>query len=370
MKLQSVLQFVLTPNPNCGCPLHVPESDLPTLRMPKSLDLDSKDDTTVSTGCEICLHLEQLFNGSNIGRTFSDLERGDTGKCTDHNALLNYICTVHYDREEKRESAGHIRYRLQIVSWGFSQGHDGIPWAAGFDYRYLESVRYQLLHQPRDMRPEKANSMCISTIQPSRIDLEVAKKWMHKCVTEHTSKCQRPLGLKHVTPAWVIDTKDKCLVPGTDIINFVALSYRWGSSKHQKMDSTTFKRMMSPGGLAAARHAGLLTLTVSHAIETVRAIDERYLWIDAICLASDDEEKMVEQLQLMGAIYASAKLTIVALDGDSMTGLAGTADLPRSLESSFEWKDGSRILVRNPPALSATDLDSSEYFRRGWTFQE
>ncbi|KAF2997838.1 hypothetical protein E8E13_001516 [Curvularia kusanoi] len=337
--------------------------------MTQTLTSDSENGSTAGTACDICLYLEQILNGSIVEKTYDNTLLNPL-KCTDHNALLDYIRTHFSSRQRKQKLAGLIERDDQRWGWVFGREHGGTPWVTGLDIARPELQRYQLLHQPRDIHSEKMNSMCISTIHPSWIDLQVARKWLHKCVTEHASKCKRPPGLKHVSPAWLIDTKDDRLVPGDGIVDFVALSYRWGSNKHQKMELAIFERMVSPEGLAVARHAGLLTPTVKHAIQTVREIGERYLWIDAICLASDNKEMMIEQLQLMGAIYASAKLAIVALEGDSTTGLAGTPDLPRVLNNSLKWKNGSRILVRNPPALSVTDVDASEYFKRGWTFQE
>ncbi|KAF4333539.1 hypothetical protein FBEOM_12651 [Fusarium beomiforme] len=151
---------------------------------------------------------------------------------------------------------------------------------------------------------------------------------------------------------------------------FVALSYRWGSSTSLHVDKDTFSRMASPGSIST--NNAFLTPTVRDAIYTVRAIGERYLWVDAICLSPQNDEQLAEQLQLMGGIYASAKLTIVALDGDASTGLRGLKcqSSSRSLSNIFPWKDGKSIMVRHLPALSVRDPEASEYFQRGWTFQE
>ncbi|KAH7093409.1 heterokaryon incompatibility protein-domain-containing protein [Paraphoma chrysanthemicola] len=205
-------------------------------------------------------------------------------------------------------------------------------------------------------------------LDPEWVDFSVAKEWLRRCTTQHCPRCRSTADLTYVSPAWLIDTKDDCLVPGETAAHFVALSYRWGPSTHQDMDSVMFEQITLPSGLV--KYAGHITPTVRDAMQVVRAIGERYLWVDAICLAPDDKAKLVEQLQLMGSIYASARLTIVALDGDAMTGLKGTGAVPRSLENVFDWKDGTKILARHLPSLSGLDAHASEYFRRGWTFQE
>lgn len=68
--------------------------------------------------------------------------------------------------------------------------------------------------------------------------------------------------------------------------------------------------------------------TIHHAMHIVRSIGERYLWVDSIYLISDDEKHLTEQLQLMGSIYARAKLTIIATDGDARHGLHGIREAP------------------------------------------
>jgi hypothetical protein len=45
--------------------------------------------------------------------------------------------------------------------------------------------------------------------------------------------------------------------------------------------------------------------------------------VDAVCIVQDDETYLLTQLGLMGAIYATAKLTIVSCDGDAVDGILG-----------------------------------------------
>ncbi|KAF5572455.1 hypothetical protein FPANT_13063 [Fusarium pseudoanthophilum] len=128
--------------------------------------------------------------------------------------------------------------------------------------------------------------------------------------------------------------------------------------------------MMHPGSLSKQNE--FLTPTVRDAIHTVRVLGERYLWVDAVCLEPDNVNVLAEQLNLMGSIYASAKLTIVALDGDASVGLKGlkSQSSPRTLSSIFPWRNGKTFMLRHLPSLSLQDGDGSKYFERGWTYQE
>lgn len=56
-------------------------------------------------------------------------------------------------------------------------------------------------------------------------------------------------------------------------------------------------------------------------MELVRALDERYVWVDALCIVQDDNDSKMQDIHNMGALYANATFTIVAADGDASTGL-------------------------------------------------
>ncbi|KAH7082887.1 heterokaryon incompatibility protein-domain-containing protein [Paraphoma chrysanthemicola] len=317
--------------------------------------------------CEVCVHFGKLFTESDVKKVFL-AEDVYARNCPDHSPLFKWIKTNYEDRQARKRRAYLIRRHYHIDGIGLGRKANGIPWVAALDYKGRQGRSYQLLFQSSQAPVGMQGPPYLGVLDSKWIDFSSAKRWLEKCTTQHTSRCQSSSDLTHVSPAWLIDTKDNCLVSGETVAHFVALSYRWGPSTHQNIDSVIFEQIAVPGGLV--KHAEHISPTVRDAMQVVRAIGERYLWVDAICLAPDDKTKLVEQLQLMGSIYASARLTIVALDGDATTGLKGTGAMPRSLENVFDWKNGAQILARYLPSLSALEVDASEYFRRGWTFQE
>ncbi|KAI7762036.1 hypothetical protein LZL87_004343 [Fusarium oxysporum] len=68
------------------------------------------------------------------------------------------------------------------------------------------------------------------------------------------------------------------------------------------------------------------------------------------CYSSVLDPEWVDLGILMGDIYASAKLTIVALDGDSSTGIVGLRSQSslRSLSNIFPWQDGRSVRLTYP----------------------
>jgi hypothetical protein len=73
----------------------------------------------------------------------------------------------------------------------------------------------------------------------------------------------------------------------------------------------------------------------------------------------------------MGAIYANATVTIIAADEDGQIGLPGVKDVshPRNLEQLIVPFGDEQIVVRNTGIFSMGD-GGTQYYERGWTYQE
>ncbi|KAK8059119.1 hypothetical protein PG996_009049 [Apiospora saccharicola] len=108
--------------------------------------------------------------------------------------------------------------------------------------------------------------------------------------------------------------------------------------------------------------------TVRHAMGLTRALEERYLWADALCIMQDDTQHSAHELRIMGKIYASAKLTIVAADGDAAQGIAGIKNVSHTRNLSqtvLPFSPNRKIVVKE------WDFTMGDrYFDRAWTFQE
>lgn len=208
-------------------------------------------------------------------------------------------------------------------------------------------------------------------LDPEWVDLKLARRWKRRCFAKHKDKCRNPLRIGTVSPAWVIDTTNGCIVPGESISEYVALSYRWGVSAGFRTTRHLLKALQEPGAFSQGSNLGdTMTPILQHAIGLTQAIDERYLWVDAICIVQDDEKHCTTQLELMGAIYATAKLTIVASDGNAMDGISGLKGIspPRQVDQKFvPVLESERLFFHCPPSFRS---GTSEYFDRGWTYQE
>lgn len=218
-------------------------------------------------------------------------------------------------------------------------------------------------------------------VDPMYVDLDILKYWLNQCVTTHGNKCHNPMKIWHTRPAWLVDVKEMCVVPGDDIAvgssSFVALSYRWGSQPSVSVAPESMLSLQRPGILddpANSWVTPLMTPMVRHAMYLTSVLGERYLWVDTLCIVHGDCST-AEQLSLMGAFYANAAMVIVAADGDAQEGIAGLRGIPESRPREAQqllipFGDDETILMWQTDHFLKLLKTGGPYFDRGWTYQE
>jgi hypothetical protein len=97
---------------------------------------------------------------------------------------------------------------------------------------------------------------------------------------------------------------------------FVCLSHCWGEpSVRPKMTrKSTLLQHLERISLVE------LSRTFQDAIRITRQLQERYLWIDSLCIIQDDPQDWETEAARMPAIYGSATLTIAAFDAENGNG--------------------------------------------------
>ncbi|KAI0509252.1 heterokaryon incompatibility protein-domain-containing protein [Xylaria bambusicola] len=304
--------------------------------------------------CQVCAGLWDLFMSDTRNHRKLPHCYGSSDKsCPGHDAFSQYIMKLFPEYIDgpylrRMRPDGPVGVKLLLI------GPDPENWFA--------------ICEP----PEGSQLSCYGRIlDPGWIDVELIKGWIKDCITFHEDTCANPVGVPPVSPQWLIDVQDACIIPGGGIPDYVALSYRWGASKGLRRGegSLDIKALRKPGALAEAQIVQILPPTIADALQLVDAIGERYLWVDAICIDQSDEAHLNHQLEIMGAI---------ATDGDSTSGIKGlkgistARDLQQDIIPLFEHFKIVRTLpcdFRNVPVLTE-DEHFLGYFRRGWTHQE
>jgi len=212
-------------------------------------------------------------------------------------------------------------------------------------------------------------------VSPFAADPDLARGWVNKCERDHCDspmeqlqQGSRPSDLRNLR---AIDVYEHCVTHIERQSRYIALSYVWGGIGQLQLTKSNLEELSQKGSLMLENNQRQIPQTVKDASHLVSLLNERYLWVDALCIIQDGSDKQ-EQIQNMDNIYVSALLTIVAASGkDANAGLSGIR--PREDHRGFQRQYPTSVnglkLVNTLPDLSRT-VDSSVRNSRAWTYQE
>lgn len=263
------------------------------------------------------------------------------------------------------------------------------PEETGFRLSFPSRLGTQLLFVASE-ESQAASPDCARIIESSHISPGTISRWLHKCDSNHTN-CVRPAVIgpdvpdtnviaqvkppsgadffeEHTSNFRVLDLEARCIKRVALHARYVTLSYVWGQIPMFQLQRGNIKALETPGGLDLVLSG--LPRTVQDAVDLVKSIGERYLWIDALCLIQDDMQDVNLGIELMNSIYSGSYFTLVAATGaDSNAGLPG---FQGTRASGFQIvkelvPGGMRMAV-----VHSIDwhLEKSTYSSRGWTMQE
>jgi len=148
---------------------------------------------------------------------------------------------------------------------------------------------------------------------------------------------------------------------------YVALSYVWGLKKNYTTDISNIRVHQQQASLQT--YLDKIPKVIRDAIELVRRLGLRYLWVDSLCIVQNSKRSWNLNAQKMNIIYGNAHLTICAADGnDAWFGLKALDTSEHAKNQHIEeCAPGVRLMVSQ---LAETGINSSVWNTRAWTFQE
>ncbi|KAH6678649.1 heterokaryon incompatibility protein-domain-containing protein [Halenospora varia] len=193
-------------------------------------------------------------------------------------------------------------------------------------------------------------------IPPNQADFVLVKKWLQWCETNH-QRCRKAKRRIKIQGLRLIDCCNRRIVAPDDAVEYLALSYVWGSP-------SSIISEVALGSLLPSE----LPQTIIDSIKVTQWLGFRYLWIDRYCIPQRDTEENYSQIRLMGAIYMNAEATIVAAAGsDPSVGLPGAGHRKRNLQQQAVV-DG--IIFCSTFLDAKFTISKSSWMSRAWTYQE
>ncbi|KAH7416685.1 heterokaryon incompatibility protein-domain-containing protein [Cadophora sp. MPI-SDFR-AT-0126] len=218
-------------------------------------------------------------------------------------------------------------------------------------------------------------------------NLELVWKWINYCINRHPECRNRELA--SVFPDQVeitlIDVEQMCLVESQTSTRYLALSYVWGQTPQYSAVIENVQFLHEPRSLSKV--FSKIPTVIQNAVGLAQQLDERYLWVDSLCIVQDHAATKHAQLALMAEIYNSATATIIACAGaDASAVLCPTRTSPRvdgqsimkftrnttidSWNDSYPYVFDSGIFRPTNTNCVIEAVADSRYSQRGWTYQE
>ncbi len=197
------------------------------------------------------------------------------------------------------------------------------------------------------------------------VNMNLINQWMQSCNLRHDS-CHLPaLKTSREQDIRLIDVQEYRIISATMIEKYVTLSYVWGPATKPLLTQATLSQCSSAGGLKGLK----IPRTISDAMQVVKYLGKRYLWVDTLCIVQDNDIDKKQQLSLMDTIYSNSELVILATAGsDANAGLPGIGSSPRRILQQVEKIDGVKFMTAQASVQEV--LKRSTWNSRGWTFQE
>ena len=203
-------------------------------------------------------------------------------------------------------------------------------------------------------------------VDPFDADLDRIRYWLRTCWQVHGRSCEESGDSSDgLPPARVIDVVTRRVVRPDSDCRYLALSYVWGSYRG-RLHFEASERDLLPFQLPHE-----LPRTIEDAIHVTRVLQERYLWVDAICIPQEEGcPEKIQELRRMDTIYGSAALTLVDASGDSSNaGLAGVSR-PRKYCQRRMRISRVEVAVPFPEYTNILSDPSITWNTRRWTLQE
>jgi hypothetical protein len=218
-----------------------------------------------------------------------------------------------------------------------------------------------------------------SAIDPSRVNMKLARDWLTRCEVQHGQFCELPaidykaaMPLEPPRDLLVIDVQSMCLCQLPLGSRYIALSYCWPTKGALVTTQTTLNEFLVAESLT--KKMANLPRCIQDTIQCVKELEERYLWIDALCIIQDNEAHKHDQIYQIDRVYSSSVLTLICAPPDSRIGIDIDHGLPgfrtgtRISEQAFEVVKDLELLSSFPSLYMS--ISESRWETRAWTFQE
>ncbi|PMD32227.1 HET-domain-containing protein [Hyaloscypha variabilis F] len=236
----------------------------------------------------------------------------------------------------------------------------------------LNDCVFGVFHDRIGLAPEMFDTIASTNIASDR-SLTKFREWLADCTSNHTL-CKHPdrgFMPTRLIRVWRYHGRRVIQLQESDgtTVSYAALSYCWGGEQEVQTTKQTFRRHTTRINFQD------LPKTIKDAVIITENLGLEYLWVDALCIIQDDEKDRAREIDLMGYVYESAELTIVASRAEKVQDGFLQNILPYGLDKpdwvfKMHYRDlqGRTSPMIIAPKFMRTPMDYLS--KRAWAFQE
>ncbi|RDL32964.1 uncharacterized protein BP5553_08403 [Venustampulla echinocandica] len=219
--------------------------------------------------------------------------------------------------------------------------------------------------------PSTIQTHYLKPVIEAEFDVGRLSEWISICSQAHSERCTlKALDFERSFPGLdflrFIDVRQDSIVELRTVPRYLALSYVWGEVANVRLTTGNRLSLLLPGAIRKIWYK--IPQTIRDAIELVRRLDARYLWVDTLCLMQNDPTDLTSGVNVMDQVYERSWVAIIAASGHN-----ANAGLPGIREGSRFVSRATRITGEVSVGLYVPLdrlLKRSVYTSRAWTFQE
>jgi hypothetical protein len=207
-------------------------------------------------------------------------------------------------------------------------------------------------------------------LSPADTPLTLATNWLEQCSQSHLSCLSqnpehRPTRLVHIRGG---DTKVVLTDTWESMPQYATLSYCWGAGDFQKLTSDNILAFMNAVPSAA------LPETYMCAFEICRKLNIQYIWIDALCILQDKDNRQdwLRESGRMKFVYGGSYVNIAAASAVSAHrgSLSKIPGYSGGCYARIEDDRRSRVLAFHSDSVYGESTTDTALADRAWVLQE
>ncbi len=341
------------------------------------MDINDGQNEASSHLCLACktLDFEEIFSTREIPATGTEIIT--IGKApSDPDSIICDLCRFFHQIKPNyiRNHSHHVRLFDHIAPPSRSITQDELESPRS---RFLSVLRknsrlrydYQIVDEVRQrgvvgyLRDTDGQASEIRAIDANVVDYQSICHQIDHCSTQHPlcatyneDPPRADSSSGRLIPDLLIDCIQEKIVRRKRGDRYMTLSYVWGNRGDVETPAVDAFSLTS-----APR-------TIRDAVQVVRNLGRRYLWVDRYCIDQMSHSSKSFMIQHMDIIYELSEATIVALHGqDDDSGLPGVSSVSRIRQPRYQA--GRDSLISSGPPIR-TLIESSKWNTRAWTYQE